>query len=551
MENQTNDNLTETDKEQFNNNKYVVLLPLIISISIIIGMTISFFYFSSNNQVGVRENNQDKKDKINNIIDIIEEVYVDSVNREEITENMISDMLQKLDPHSTYIPKKDLTFINEDLTGEFEGIGVQFSIKKDTIVVIQTIPLGPSEKVGIRSGDRIIKVNDTLFVGKDIDNAKVLNKLRGEKNTKVKLSIKRKGVKDLLIFNVTRAKIPTYSVDAYYMINKTTGYIKINKFAAQTYAEYSKAVLKLNKEGMKKLIIDLRANGGGYLEAAINIADDMLPEKDLIVYTKGKSKPESYVYATKKGNFEKGKLVILIDEWSASASEIVAGAIQDNDRGTIIGRRSFGKGLVQEQIGMPDGSAIRLTVARYYTPSGRSIQKPYDEGTEKYFEDFYSNIMNEYAALKDTITSKDTAKYYTKKGKIVFGGGGIYPDIYIPFDTTKRANYYVKIERSGIVFDFSFDYFDKNRKYFSQFKTIKDFDRNYNIDSKVVELLVDYAKQNGVEANSKEVALSELKIKNILKALIARNIFGENGFYYIYNQNDNSFIKAIETLEKE
>src|SRR5665647_19009 len=354
-------------------------------------------------------------------------------------------MLKKLDPHSVYIPAKDLARSNEPLQGNFEGIGISFSMLTDTILVISTIPGGPSEKLGLLPGDKILYVNDSLVAGKHIPDERIMGMLKGQRGTLVKIKILRSGQKELLPFEITRDKIPIYSVDVDYMVNDTTGYIRINTFAMTTYDEFMKGLRELKEKGMTRLILDLRGNSGGIMEAAIQIANQFLKEGQLIVYTKGRAQPRSEARATGKGEFETGDLVVLIDEWSASASEILAGALQDNDRGTIIGRRSFGKGLVQEPISFSDGSGMRLTIARYYTPTGRSIQKPYKDGFEKYFNDFNQRYIRGEFEVSDSIHFPDSLKFTTPGGRIVYGGGGIMPDKFVPADTTGLSPYFLKI----------------------------------------------------------------------------------------------------------
>ncbi len=420
---------------KYNNSNKSVLLPLLLSLSLIAGILIGI-YLPRKNPVQQQSGFRVRNDKINSILNIIESDYVDSVNRGDLVEAAIPAILKKLDPHSVYIPAKDLIRANEPLQGNFDGIGISFNLLTDTILVISTIPGGPSEKLGLLAGDKIIYVNDSLVAGQRMSDESVMGMLKGPRGTVVKIKVLRKGYKDLIPFEITRDKIPINSVDVSYMINDHTGFIQINNFAMTTFDEFMKSLRELKAKGMKSLILDLRQNSGGVMESAIKIADQFLKEGQLIVYTKGRSQPKNEARATGKGEFETGDLVVLIDEWSASASEILAGAIQDNDRGTIIGRRSFGKGLVQEPIPFADGSGMRLTIARYYTPTGRSIQKPYNNGFDEYFDDLNARAIHGEFEIPDSIHFSDSLKFTTPGGKVVFGGGGIMPDKFVPVDTS-------------------------------------------------------------------------------------------------------------------
>ncbi|RMG76128.1 MAG: S41 family peptidase, partial [Bacteroidetes bacterium] len=434
------------------------------------------------------------------MINYIKEEYVDSVNVKELEEKTIQYLLQELDPHSYYIPAKDLQSMNEPIEGEFEGIGIEFRIINDTVVVINPIGGGPSEKVGIMPGDRIVSVNDSIIAGTGITNRDIMNLLRGKKGTEVKVGIKRNGSDEILSFNIVRDKIPINSIEAAYMIDDETGYIKLSRFSRTSHEEFVNAAEKLLEQGMKKLIFDLTGNGGGLLEAAVDIADEFLPDKTLIVYTEGKARPRRSYYATSKGILEDIPVAVLIDEGSASASEIVAGAIQDNDRGIIIGRRSFGKGLVQEPSTWPDGSAIRLTIARYYTPTGRSIQRPYDKGVEKYHEDYYNRLNNGELITPDSIHFPDSLKYTTPKGKTVYGGGGIMPDIFVPIDTAHRTFYLSDLIYKGVIRQYAFDKIDKNRReWISKYPNIQVFKNNYLISDKELKEFIKYAENKGVK----------------------------------------------------
>ncbi|MEI8202436.1 MAG: S41 family peptidase [Bacteroidota bacterium] len=520
--------------------KYNPFYPIFFAIVLLIGV------FIGNNLKPVFPRNEDNK--INDIIRYIEENYVDTVNRQKLTELAISGMLQSLDPHSVFIPAVEFNSANDVLVGNFEGIGVQFNILNDTIMVVNTVSNGPSEKAGIRAGDRIVKVDGKKVAGIKITNADVMHLLKGEKGSKVKVGILRRGVASLLEFNITRDVIPTYSVDFSYMVNKNIGYIKISSFSGTTHEEFIKAMQKLKSQGLNKLIIDLRGNAGGYLETAIKIADELLPDKKEIVYTEGAHHKREYAYAKGDGAFETNELIILIDEWSASASEILAGAIQDNDRGLIVGRRSFGKGLVQEQIKLKDGSAFRLTIARYYTPTGRCIQKSYQNGVDDYYNEFMMRVMSPKDGA-DTLPVPDSLKFKTPKGKIVYGGGGITPDVQVGQEVEGISPYFNLVSNKGYLFQFALDYADKHRAAIrQQYKTPVQFINGFIVSADIFNDFIAYSKQKGVAENQKEIALSQNLIKNRIKAYIGRNLYEEAGFYPIILTTDKTFLEAIELL---
>lgn len=521
-------------------------IPLLIAVSIVLGM---YIQKQSENK---KEKSYHAKGMANNKIDavlnFIDQEYVDTVNISEIIENTIPQILDDLDPHSIYIPAMDYDAMNEPLEGNFDGIGVQFNIQSDTVTVIKTILGGPSEKVGIKDGDRIVSVNDSLIAGIGITNDSVMKLLRGKKGTKVNVGIFRRGESDLVYFTITRDKIPLYSIDVAYMIDEKTGYIKLSKFARTTYKEFQQAVVKLKTLGMKQLVFDLRGNSGGYMDAAINIADEFLENGKLIVYTEGKARPRSDYFASHRSSCIDLGLVILIDDWSASASEIVAGAIQDNDRGLIVGRRSFGKGLVQEPVMFNDGSSLRLTIARYYTPAGRSIQKPYDEGQEAYYHDIHNRFVNGEFQEKDSIHQADSLKYYTSNGRVVYGGGGIMPDVFIPVDTTGVSDYLMKIRRKGLEYLFSFEYTDKNRQKLSQFNDVKELTVYLNKQN-ILDEFVAFASKKGIKKDADGLELSGKIIEVETKALIARNIFDNEGFYPVIQEIDKTLLEGIRLLE--
>lgn len=486
--------------------------------------------------------------KINEVIQLINSEYVDTINTEQLTEKAIVSLLEQLDPHSAYIPASSLTSVNEDLQGNFEGIGIEFNILKDTIVVVTAISGGPSEAVGIRAGDRIVKIDEEWVAGNGIQNEGVIKRLRGKKGTKVQVFVLRNGRSELIPFSIKRDKIPLYSLDAAYILQQDVGYIKINRFAETTYQEFLDGLNRLEKQGVKKLILDLRGNPGGFLNAATDIADEFLARKKLIVYTEGKSRKKRFYYATAAGKFETQPLVVLIDEGSASASEIVAGALQDNDRAIIIGRRSFGKGLVQEQIEFDDGSALRLTVSRYYTPSGRSIQRPYVEGIEKYYEEAY---LSDHT-VADSLLKHDSLEIFkTLGGRIVYGGGGITPDIIVPYDTTEITPFLTAVVSKGLTYDFSFEYADKNRDVLrKKYKDYTAFEHDKTLDQHLLSQFVSLAQQKGVVTTQSEVQISSSLLLSRIKSLIARNVWNNEAFYYIINQNDKAVKKALEELKK-
>ena len=488
--------------------------------------------------------------KLDNVLDFIEDNYVDTVNRKKLEENTLTAMLKQLDPHSDYIPASELEETNEPLQGNFHGIGVEFNIVNDTICVVHPIEGGPSERLGIKAGDRIVKVDNKVVAGIKITNKKVFEMLRGKKDTKVSVAIKREAQKQLLDFTITRGEIPIYSVDISFMAEQGVGYIKVSRFAASTYEEFRKGFNKLTKQGMKKLIVDLRGNGGGYLNAAVDIADEFLSKGMLIVYTKGKNSPEKKYFATEKGSFENSKLIVLIDEGSASASEIVSGALQDNDRATIIGRRSFGKGLVQEQIEIPDGSALRLTIARYYTPSGRCIQKPYNKGLEAYYSEEYDRFEKGELLHQDSIHFADSLKFKTVSGRTVYGGGGITPDIFVPIDTSYRSSYLNKVFYKGLVNDFSFSYADKHRASFSSYKTAADYVKNYMPNQALLNEFVEFAEKNGIPKNDVQLKKSAPYLLSNIKALMGRNLFDNEAYYPVLLKEDKVFSEALKTIAK-
>lgn len=484
----------------------------------------------------------------------INRLYVDEVNEEELVEKAITSMLEELDPHSTYTNAEEARKMNEPLEGEFEGIGIQFQMMEDTLLVVQPVSGGPSEKVGILAGDRITAVEDTLIAGVKMSTEEIMSRLRGPKGSVVKLTIIRRDIDEPLTFDVKRDKIPIYSLDASYMITPTTGYIRLNKFGANTIEEFQAALSKLQGQGMKDLILDLQGNGGGYLNAAIDLANEFLPQKSLIVYTEGKASKRSEFVAKGNGNFLKGKLVVLVDEYSASASEIVSGAIQDWDRGTIVGRRTFGKGLVQRPIDLPDGSMIRLTIARYYTPSGRCIQKPYEKGEEEdYDNDLAKRLEHGELMHADSIHLPDSLMFKTKRlGRTVYGGGGIMPDYFVPIDTTLYSDYHRDLVAKGVVIKTTLNYIEKNRKALTKnYRKFDDFNRKFEVSNELLDELRKEGEKSGVAFNETEYNTSLPRIKAQLKALIARDIWEMSEYYQIMNQTDNVVQQALKIIEEE
>ena len=482
---------------------------------------------------------------------LISNEYVDSVNIDSLTEKVIPKIIGELDPHSSYIPAEDLEMVNNDLDGSFSGIGIQFSILNDTIMVVDVISGGPSEKAGVLAGDRIVSVNDSSITGSSITNEKVMHRLRGAKNSNVKLSILRPSSKDIIDIDITRGDIPVNSVDVAFKPNDEIGYIKVSKFGKHTYSEFLTSLAKLAVEGTSKFIIDLRGNSGGYMESAINMVNEFLPAGYMIVYTKGNASPLNEVFSNGMGSFQDNQIVVLVDEWSASASEIFAGAIQDNDRGLIIGRRSFGKGLVQQQIPFNDGSAIRLTIARYYTPSGRSIQKEYKMGdSENYEMDLLNRFEHGEFDSQDSIHMNDSIKYKTIYGRTVYGGGGIMPDIFVPRDTSFYSPYLTQVVNNGIIYQFAFKYSDENREKLSKFKSAKSL-LVYLKGEDILSQFVAFAASKDIKARPVYINISRKEILNNLYANIARNILGDEAFYPIVLMNDETFRKAVDILNED
>lgn len=490
--------------------------------------------------------------KVGELMSLIDAQYVDDVPMDSLTDEIMAEIVAKLDPHSVYIPAKDLEAVNSELEGSFSGIGVQFNIQNDTVMIVSVISGGPSEKVGLMAGDRLVKVNDTAFVGKGvISNEKVMRKLRGPKGSKVKLGIKRQGTKELLSYTVVRGEIPVNSVTVAYIIEPGVGFIGLNNnFGKNTYTEFLHAIAELRSKGARKYIIDLRENSGGLMDVAIQMVNEFLPKGQMIVYSEGKAYPRAEAVANGTGTCINNPLVVLIDEFSASASEIFAGAIQDNDRGMIIGRRSFGKGLVQTQIPFSDGSAVRLTIARYYTPSGRSIQKPYEIGNGKDYEmDLIRRIEHGEFDSRDSIHMTDTLTYKTSKGRTVYGGGGIMPDIFVPRDTSQYSPYLTKILNYGYTYLYAFQYTDRNREKLKQYKTWQEMDKHLTSQNLLNDFIA-FASAKGIEPNQRDINISKNLILRQINQYIIRNTLGENHFFPLLNSYDETVKKALIELRK-
>ena len=490
-------------------------------------------------------------DKLTKVVSYIGSDYIEPISQDSLAELAIPAILEKLDPHSAYLPAREFKQVEEPLQGEFDGIGVVFNMATDTVIILNVIPSGPSQKAGILAGDRIIRVNDTLIAGQKISQTEVMKRLRGPRGTKVDLTLERKDISEPVVVTVTRDAIPLNSVEAAMMMTDKVGFIRLSQFARTSFREVKSAVDTLRKQGMTALILDLRGNSGGFLDQAILIANEFLERGKLIVYTEDRHKQRIRQYSDGTGSATDVDIAVLIDESSASSSEILAGALQDNDRGTIIGRRSFGKGLVQSQIPFEDGSALRLTVAKYYTPTGRSIQKPYTAGDE---EGYHMDIVNRYNHNEffsaDSIHFADSLKFTTPKGKVVYGGGGIMPDIFIPLDTTNMSKYYLEVSGRNILYRYTIEYADAHRRELNAAKSLKDLEHMFNADKDMFNRFVSYAAKSGVKPNYKQIATSRKIMESQLRAYIARNSeFDSSAFYYFICPIDNALLTAIKTLE--
>ncbi len=523
-----------------------LILSLVLSGGVLLGLAISYF------TGGIGNSFSGKPDKVSSVIKYIEGNYVDTISMSTLEEKSVTGLLEKLDPHSMYIPASEFHAVTDPLLGSFEGIGVSFRMEGDTITVINPIPGGPSEQVGVKAGDRIVKVNNENVAGEKLSTTDVMRLLKGPTGTTVDISVFRRGAPALIEFTIIRDVIPTYSLDIAYIVSPGIGYIRLNNFSATTYDEFHLALSELIGVGMNKLIIDLQGNTGGYLQAAVNVSNELLEKGDLIVYTEGTKHPKEMYFANGYGLFKTGELIVLIDEWSASAAEIVAGAMQDNDRGTIIGRRSFGKGLVQEQLNLQDGSAVRLTIAKYYTPTGRCIQKPYENGGKgDYYADYFHRIENGELENADSIKIADSLKFTTPGGKLVYGGGGIIPDIFVPVERSESLTYYTLLINKGLLYRYAFDYTDHHRKELSNFKNYADFNRQFHVSDEMFSNMIKFADSQGVKREGGKFEDSDVRARVMMKAYIGRNILDNEGFFPLLNSIDPVFLKSVETFKEE
>ena len=523
--------------------------PVIIAISVVAGILIGTFYAKhyGGNKLGIINGSSNK---LNALLHVIDDQYVDTVDMSQLVENAMPQILAELDPHSTYIPAQKLEEVNSELEGSFSGVGIQFTIQEDTIHVNSVVSGGPAEKVGLMAGDRIVTVDDSLFVGKDLTNEKAMRTLKGPKGSQVKLGVKRITEKELLDFVVTRGDIPQNTIDAAYMISNDFGYVQISKFGRTTHVELLNAIAQLSHQNCKGMIIDLRENTGGYMEAAIRMVNEFLPEGKLIVYTQGRKYPRMEEYANGTGSCQNIPLVVLIDQGSASASEIFAGAIQDNDRGTIVGLRSFGTGLVQQPLDFSDGSAIRLTIARYYTPSGRCIQRPYENGKDsKYEMDWLDRYEHGEFFSADSVKLDKKLRYSTSLGRPVYGGGGIMPDVFVPRDTTGVTSYLMEVSNKGLLIQFSFQYTDRNRAKLDQFNDETELQK-YLEKQNIVEQFVQFAAQKGVKRRNLLINKSRKLLERNLYGNIIYNIQDKEAYIRYINRDDATVLKALEILER-
>ncbi|MCX8490462.1 MAG: S41 family peptidase [Cyclobacteriaceae bacterium] len=527
------------------NSTYQISLPLVLCIGLAAGVLIGAGLTSKSSGSEVNQDIQ----KLREVLTLVKKEYVDETKTEGLVEDAIAHLLSQLDPHSAYISSKDRISANEDLKGNFEGIGIEFNIFHDTLTVITTLSGGPSEAVGLRSGDKIIKVDDKVIASTKLTNLDVQRYLKGSKGSEVKIEVLRKNKKEPITFTIIRDKIPQFSVDASYMVDNEIGYIKINRFSQTTYDEMMEAMNKLKKEGMKKLVLDLQGNPGGYMDQAISVADEFLPAGEKIVFTKGQeTKYNENALATEKGDFEKGDLIVLVNEGSASASEIVSGALQDNDRALVVGRRSFGKGLVQRPFDLNDGSEVRLTISRYYTPSGRSIQKPY-ENTEDYDKDITKRYKNGEFFTADSVKFNDSLKYKTLNGRTVFGGGGIMPDYFVPLDTTLTSRYFNELSYANVLREYAFKYGDQNGKALGQ-KRYKEYLQNFEVTDVMLNQVVELGKKNNIKPDLKDLNSNKKLFQVYLKAEIARKVWGNSSFYPIFNETNEVLQQALKLFDR-
>ncbi len=540
----------------YKNTKYTIVFPLILAAGIVLGVMLGQFVGRNRAESQIRtmvnKSNLHLNNKILQTCMLVEHQFVDSISMDSLSELVIPLMMKELDPHSVYIPAREMQEMNEPLEGEFDGIGVMFNAATDTVIVLNVIPNGPSAKAGVVAGDRIIKINDTIAAGVKMPQTEIMKRLRGRRGTEVKLSLKRLGIEDLVDIVVVRDVIPIKSIESAFMVDDKTGFVKLSQFARTSYQELMLAMLKLRAQGMRNLIFDLRGNSGGYMDQAIVIANEFLPSGNLIVYTEDRNGEQMKQFSNGKGISTDLNLVVLIDEESASSSEILAGAVQDNDRGTIIGRRSFGKGLVQSQLPYKDGSALRLTIARYYTPTGRSIQKPYKNGEElDYQMDIVRRYNNNEFFSADSIHFADSLKFTTPKGKIVYGGGGIMPDVFVPLDTTHLSRYYMEVSGRNILYRYTIDYADKHRAALNKVQTLEQLDSLLDADKNLFNDFVRHAAQKGVKPNRADIAKSREVMEAQLRAYIGRNtVLEDDAFYHSIFPIDNVLTSAMKWLEQ-
>ncbi|SHO61282.1 S41 family peptidase [Algoriphagus zhangzhouensis] len=529
------------------NSKSQIRLPIILALAISAGIWIgATFAEPKSNQNDLRA----ALYKLQEIMTYINRDYVDSVNTNDLVEYGITKMLENLDPHSSYIPARDASLAQSQLDGEFDGIGVEFGIIRDTIYVVAPLTGGPSEALGIQSGDQIINVDGKTVAGTGITNRDVFDLLRGPKGSQVIVDIKRKNQPELITFDITRDKIPQYSINASYMVNNEIGYIKITRFAATTFDEFKESVAELKEKGMKKLIIDLQGNPGGYMGAAINIADEILADRALIVSQEGKVDQYSQkAFAFRPGTFEEGSVIVLVNEGSASASEILAGAIQDNDRGLIVGRRSFGKGLVQMPIDLSDGAELRLTIARYYTPSGRSIQKPYEANHEEYERDFIERYEHGEFFSADSIKFNDSLKYHTSKGRIVYGGGGIMPDYFVPLDTALSSAYVNRLFNSDTPREYVLDYTEKNKDKFAGI-SVEEYYKDFKFTDAMLQDVVKVGEKNKVKYDAADFNKSKEYLRTLMKAHLGRQLYDDDAFYMVVNDINEVYLQALKLFDE-
>lgn len=525
--------------------------PLMLALALVAGLFIGRDMGSSSSGplTVLRFRQPSAADKIGQVLDLIDRQYVDTVEKNALVDEVLQDILQRLDPHSYYISAEELRAAQEPLEGSFDGIGVEFAIQRDTVMVVAAVEGGPSEALGIRAGDRIMKADGQDLAGVGITNDGVMKLLRGPKGSEVTVNLLRTGTPKPFDVTIQRGKIPIHSVAASLLAPDGTGYIKLVRFAKQTHEEFMKAARDLEKQGMQRMVLDLRGNGGGFLNAAIDLADEFLPEGRTIVYTEGRNSPRRDVKATGRGLFERIPLAILIDEGSASASEIIAGAIQDNDRGTIVGRRSFGKGLVQEHVDLPDQSAVRITTARYYTPSGRSIQRPYGHGVDHAGE-LNERLLHGELLSPDSIRIDSSQRFTTLAGRVVYGGGGIMPDIFVPADTAEGSHYLSELFFSGTLNQFALDVADRDRKRLMAFGSPKDFDQRFVVNESMLRDLGRYAESQGITPRGGDLERSRRQLSTRLKAGIARNLWGNAGFYQIMLSTDSVYERARAELNR-